>query len=649
MRCWWLPLILFALQPGTSRAADRPNIILVTLDTVRAERMGFLGSKRRLTPQLDTLARQGVVFERAYAQAPLTTVSHATILTGTYPQFHRVNDFGVLLSANLPYLPELLRAQGYRTAAFVGSLILDPRNGLAPGFDRGFETFDAGYRIRRGRENRYQTMERRAEEVWARALAWLEAHARAPFFLWLHFWDPHDPYDPPAPYKQRFSAAPYDGEIAYLDATLGKFFAELRARELFDGALLVIVSDHGEALGQHGEKTHGVFLYDATIHVPLLVKLPNGARAGQRVKTRVSLVDLGPTLLEAAGLPVPSLMQGQSLLRLMEGASRADRPSYAETDYPRRAFGWSSLASLRAENYLFIRAPRPELYSLAEDGDAKRNLAATQKFVANRLAARLEGFRRRSAGSAAEVPAPSLDPKIVEKLTALGYVAASRSLTASETDGIDPKDKIAVVNTLHDAILAVEEGQTETAIPLLQRVLSSDPQIYIAQFQLGVAYARKRAYARAIGPLRKAIELLPDSALAHYELGVALFETGDWKTAAGHFEIVVARMPKWADARFSLASVYARTDRVPEAITELRTAIGLNPKHYRANLLLGRILTLQNQAAAALPYLEQAVVTEPDSSEAHAFLGDAYARLGRDREAQREKAKAETLKRRRTS
>jgi arylsulfatase A-like enzyme/Tfp pilus assembly protein PilF len=639
-------LLVAAMESAT--AADRPSVLLVTLDTTRADRMGFLGSPRGVTPQLDLLAKESVVFERAYAQAPITTVSHATVLSGTFPQFHKVNDFGVPLPAALPYLPALLKAEGYRTAAFVGSLILDPRNGLAPGFDRGFEVYDAGFKVRRGKESRYDTMERRAGEVVSRALAWLAANANggAPFLLWVHLYDAHDPYDPPEPWKSRFAKAPYDGEIAYVDAMVGKLVAGLRAAQQLERTAVLVLADHGESLGEHGESTHGAFLYDSTLHVPLLIRLPGHRHAGRRVAARVSLVDLLPTVLEITALDAQPAAQGQSLLPLLTAAKAADRASYAETDYPKRAFGWSSLAAWRIEKFLFVKAPRRELYEIATDPSSARNLALEQGEVANRIQEQMEAFRAKTGGSVVASPETTLDPALLERLAALGYVSGAGSPVASPaTSGIDPKDRIGVANTLHEAIVSVEGGEFARAATLLGKVVASDPQIQMAQLQLGLARARQRQFADALAPLRKAIEMQPDNPVAHYEMGLCLFETGDWKTSAGHFEIVVSRMPKFADARFSLGSVYARIDRVPEAMKELRAALDLEPQHYRANLLLGRLLTLLGQPAAGLPHLERAASKEPDSSEAQAFLGDAYDRLGRKAESARARARAQQLRR----
>src|SRR5450432_4128111 len=316
---------------GTATTGPQPqppqspphNVILITLDTTRADRMGFLGSQRGLTPNLDAMARQSVVFTRAYSQVPLTTASHATILTGTYPQFHQVNDFGVPLAEDLPYAPYIFRGNGYHTAAFVGSLVLDPETRSAPGFDRGFDTYDAGFHRRHAQESRYQAIERRGGEVVAHAIAWLSQHPHGPFFIWVHLYDAHDPYDPPEPYKTRYASALYDGEIAYVDFAVGRLLNALRSRSLYDGATIAVVADHGEALGEHGESTHGIFLYDETIHVPLLYKLPAELAAGKRIDGRVQLVDVLPTILKASRIAAPAEIQGRSLLGMLPTAAAA--------------------------------------------------------------------------------------------------------------------------------------------------------------------------------------------------------------------------------------------------------------------------------------------------------------------------------------
>jgi arylsulfatase A-like enzyme/Flp pilus assembly protein TadD len=636
-----LILWILAVLPSFAAAANQPNVILITLDTVRADRMGFLGSKNGLTPQLDALATQSVVFEHAYSQAPITPVSHATILTGTYPQYHGIRNFGDRLPPSVPFLPDMLHAQGYHTGAFVGSIILDPKNGFASGFERGFDVYDAGFHRQKTGERREASMQRRGDVTLEHVLEWLGQQQGGPFFLWFHLWDAHDPYNPPEPFRSRFPGAPYNGSIAYVDATVGKLLEYLRNQGLYDNALIAVAADHGESLGEHGELTHSIFLYDSTIHVPLLLKLPGNRFAGQRVTAAASLVDLAPTLLEALGQTPPPAMQAHSLLPLVGNPHPGNHPSFATGDHSERSFGWSALVSLRVGNQLFVRAPLPELYDLAADPGAKTNLYRVNRVAALRLATQLDNFVKSISAGAPQALQDGLDEKSREKLSALGYVASGRS---SPTTRIDPKDRIDVANDMHDASLAIEEGKEATVIPLLLRVVAKDPQIQAAQYYLGIAYSRKGNFAKAIPPLRKAIELRPDALMAQYELAICLYETGDLKTAASHFEILVENRPDWSDARYSLASIYARTGRPQEAAKNLLVVLEGEPDHYRANLLLGRMLFLNGTFAEALPYLEKAAAVQTDSDEAHSFLADEYEKLGRATDAARERAEAEQLK-----
>jgi arylsulfatase A-like enzyme/Flp pilus assembly protein TadD len=638
--------VLFLLGLSSLARAEAPNIILITVDTTRADRMGFLGSKRGLTPNLDMLAKQGVVFERAFSQAPLTPVSHATIFTGTYPQFHTVTDFGHPLPPLLPSLPEILQTSGYRTAAFISSLVLDPKANMAPGFDRGFDSFDAGFHQKHGPdESRYASIERRGGEVVAHAITWLKQNRGTPFFIWIHLYDPHAPYDPPAAYNKYKD--PYDGEIAYADASLGKLFAYLRSRGIYDRALIAMMSDHGESLGAHGESMHGIFLYDETIHVPLVFKMPSELLAWRRVGTRVRLVDVAPTILNLLGLPLPPTFQGESLVPFMKPGAKpaADLPAYSETDYPHRAFGWSALRSLRTGKYLFVRAPRRELYDETKDRGAEHDLAASSPAVAGTLQSQLDEFHERTTSYHGKPKQASLNSEQSENLAALGYAASSSaSESVDPLEGADPKDKIGISNVLHEGMIAVEDGHYRKAIPMLQQVVQESPLISAAQMQLGVALAREKRFPEAIVALKRAMKLQPDSTPTQYELALALFETGAWDESTPYFESVANKRPKWPDAQYSLASVYARTKRVPEAMDLLQKVIEMNPQHFRANLLLGRILTLQKRPDEALPFLKQAATTEPDNFEGHAFLADAYDQLGDAQTASTERARSDSLK-----
>ena len=631
-------------------AAGLSNVVIITLDTTRADRMGFLGSPKGLTPNLDALAKDGVVFTRAYSHVPLTPPSHATILTGTYPQYNHVDDFGSRLGKQVPYLPDLLHARGYRTAAFVSSVILDPIVGSAPGFERGFDLYDAGFHHRRPGEDRYNSIERRADEVVARAESWLQNRRPGPFFLWLHFYDAHDPYDPPEPFKTKYADAPYDGEIAYTDAALGKFFSYLISKGLYDRTMISVMADHGEALGDHGETAHGVFLYDETIHVPLVIKLPGERSAGKRIDRRVVLVDAAPTILQTVGLPIPKEMQGESALAVMgavsgERAPTEDRPAFAETAYPRRAFGFSALRALRTGKYLFVQAPRNELYDQSVDPQEKQDLSAKATAVTQTLAHQTDEFRQKTASTKASSK-ETVDPEAQANLNALGYVASDDAKVGPgiQDTGADPKDKVETVNLLHDAILDIEDTRYEDAIPRLQKVLTTDPGIPIAYMQLGTAYSWLKQYDKAIPALRKATEMRPDTLMPNYLLGLALSETGDWPGSVPYFEAAAKKSPKWGALHFSLAAAYARLNRSADAEKELRTAVELNSKDFRANLVLGRMLSLGGKSAEGILRLKSALKLKPDSVTAHLFLADAYSSLGQAKNARQERAEAERLK-----
>jgi predicted Zn-dependent protease len=330
-------------------------------------------------------------------------------------------------------------------------------------------------------------------------------------------------------------------------------------------------------------------------------------------------------------------MQGESMLPLVRGQDSLDRPVYAETNYPQQAFNWSPLVAWRADQFLLVKAPKSELYDTASDPTAARNLASTRARVVQGMGTELDTFVQRIAGGGASTPKTAIDPDLAARLASLGYVSGGG---AAASHGVDPKDRIATANALHSAVLAVEDGAFQRAIPLLEKVTAADPQIPLAQLQLGVAYARERQYARAVPTLRKAVSLQPENMFGHYELAIGLYETGDLPAAAREFELVAARMPNWADAQFSLGSVLARIDRVPDATVCLRRAIELEPRHFRANLLLGRVLTLQGQASAAIAFLRTATEVDPRSSEAHTFLADAYEKTGAVEEASKERQRA---------
>lgn len=668
-----------ANQSGATKAdapvaSSSPNIILITMDTTRADRMGFLGSKRGLTPNLDLLAQQSAVFSRAYAQVPLTSPSHATILTGTYPQYHHVLDFPDILAKDLPYAPDILHAHGYQTAAFIGSLALDPKGG-APGFERGFDVYNAGFSSVGfpSQKDRYHAVERRAEDVVGRALTWLSLNSHGPFFMWVHCYDPHEPYDPPEPYKTRYVSAPYDGEIAYMDSALGKLFQDLKTRGLYDGAIIAIMADHGESLGAHGEEDHGFFLYDETINVPLLIKLPlkseksEESGAGNLAKNppknliddRVELVDVMPTLLQASGIAIPAEVQGQSLLGLIaakagtapasEAAAWHDRPAYSQADYPHIAFGWSALQSLRTGKYLYVQAPKRELYDQTADPKEEHNLASSSSAVADTLAGRVQAFRdkttsKKEAPKLSDEKVASLDQALQAKLASLGYMTSGSHVAKPNEIEPDPKDMIGTANTVRHVNTLLDAGHYEEGIPILQKLIAENPEMPMLYFKLGGSYMNLHQYDKAAPLLRKAIELDPKFTMAEMGLGRTLMRLGDIEGATAVFEKIAARMPNMADAHIFLEIAYSQSGHFPESISEGDKVLQFLPKHYGTYIIQGRSLAKEGNFDQAIAKLQTAETLRPDSGEPHVLLAEVYDQMGRTADAEKERAKAEQLK-----
>ncbi len=565
---WWfvLGILIVTGFPVDSRAAGpaarKPNVVLITLDSTRADRIGFLGARGGLTPNFDTLARQAIIFSQAYAQAPLTIESHATILTGVYPQIHRASEFAVPLASTLPYLPDLLHASGYRTAAFVGSILLDAANGPFQSYDRGFDVYDAAFLSPQRGESRYRTVERHADQVVARATKWLANHKQDPFFLWVHLPDASTP------------DTTYDRAIASSDAAAGKLLSFLRAQSLYDDSIIVVAASSGESQSAHGEDTHGIFLYEETIHVPLLLKLTKSRLGGKLVKNRARLLDIAPTILEAVGVSVPSQMQGQSLLRIAAASSQADQPVYARSDFPHRAFQCAAVESWRAGKYLYILAPKPELYDLAVDPGATRNLGTSSKATLDTLASQLQALDGRLANEPGKESATGLTSSEMQKLASLGYVGLQKTGAGvnAAAEGSDPKDMIDAANKTIAALQDIDDGKPEKAVPILQQVLAARPSLYLADFAIGTSQFLLQHYPDAIAYLHKAIELQPDSVFAHYTMGLCLMKTGDFKTSAVHLEIAVQRLPRFSALHLALAETYDHLGRTQDAAHERAAA-----------------------------------------------------------------------------
>jgi choline-sulfatase len=608
----YVVLILCAAASSAPTKTPPPDIFLITIDTLRADHVHCYGYASVATPGLDALAKDGARFTQAFTPSPITNTSHASILTGLLPGSHGVTDFGVPLSASHPTVAELLKAQDYRTAAFIGAVILDSKN-LAPGFDRGFDYYD-NFPEHVSTKSRWGRLERRGMDVVEHAENWLSQHPAGPHFIWVHLYDPHDPYEPPPPYSRIYKDHLYDGEIAYADSALAQFIAYLNKIGKYRNSVIVVVGDHGEGLGEHHEDTHGIFLYDTTTHVPLIVKLPGGRSAGTIVAAQVRTLDIMPTLLEFAGAPVPQRKDGESLEPYFGGKSEAARPAFGETDYPLR-FGWAPLRSVRSDGFKFIEAPRPELYDLQVDAGELSNRYESRDARVEKSRTMLAELRSKEAPTTA--PEPSSLP--------------------------DPKDKIEEQNLLHAAMLASEDDRSADARKTLEKVLALDSKSPTALRQLGELELQAGDYVEAARHLKAATEVRPDDAAALFHEGQALEKARDLGGARDALEASLKLMPGQFEARLLLGQVYLGLKDPAAAEDQFEAALLLQSGSVEAQLGLADAQITKGNFAEAAQSLE--ALSKVQAKNAHVFdlLAKAYSGLGKRTEAQQAATRANLL------
>jgi choline-sulfatase len=605
-------LILCAVASSAPTKTPPPDIFLITIDTLRADHVHCYGYINVATPALDALAKGGVRFTEAFTPSPITNTSHASILTGLLPGSHGVTDFGVPLSASHPTVAELLKGRNYRTAAFIGAVILDSKS-LAPGFDRGFDFYD-NFPEHAPTKSRWGRLERRGMVVVEHAENWLSKHPAGPHFMWVHLYDPHDPYEPPPPYSQIYKNHLYDGEIAYADSALAQFIAYLKKTGKYRNSVIVVVGDHGEGLGEHHENTHGIFLYDSTTHVPLIVKLPGGRSAGSLVTAQVRTLDVMPTLLELASAAAPQEKDGESLQLYFVGKSEASRPAFGETDYPLR-FGWAPLRSVRSDSFKFIEAPRPELYDLQLDAAEMSNKYEPQDARVQKSRAMLAEVRSKKVPSVA--PEPSSLP--------------------------DPKDKIEEQNLLHAAMIASEDNRPADARKTLEKVLTLDPKSPSALRQLGELELQAGDYVQAAHHLKAAIEARPDDAAALFHEGQALEKTHDLGGARDALEASLKLMPGQFDARLLLGHVYLGLQDPAAAEDQFEAALLLQSGSVEAQLGLADAQIAKGNFAEAAQSLEALSKEQAKNARVFDLLAKAYSGLGKRTKAQQAATRAKLL------
>ena len=629
-------LSLFALfffllpsgRPVFPAASEAYNLLLITVDTLRADHLGVYGYNAIKTPTIDRLGQGGMLFSRAFSHVPLTLSSHCSLLTGTLPLYHGVRDNGYRLPAATATLAEILKKSGYRTGAFVGAFPLDSRFGL----DRGFDVYDDLY----GSKNAVRDLsfvERKADDVNRKALDWIGGRRNDKFFAWIHYFDPHAPYEPPSPFKEEYSGREYDGEIAYTDSVIGKLLAKLDEWRLTDRTIIILTADHGEALGEHQEATHGIFIYDATLHVPLIFFNPSLWPAHGVVSGQAGLIDIAPTVLELLRLPAEPKMQGMSLASVMK--KRTSQPGgaqYIESVAAMMDRNWAPLQGIRTKEWKYIDAPQPELYDLQNDPGETKNVLERNPDQARRMDETLQGLIRSSSSPAAsKVLQSAVDKETRDKLASLGYVSG-RTAGSGESRP-DPKTMIALDNLFNEAINASETGNLETAERIYQDVLKKQPT-----FTVGYEYAAYNLYK--MGKLDEAIALLKKALAQNLTTTSLISRLGLYDQEAGRLEESIAILekaikqdPNYAEAYNYLGVSYFKNGRTADAVASFKKAIALDPDYALALNNLGNgYLALQDYDASEQTY-KQAIAVDPALAAAYNGWGAASYRKGLTDEA----------------
>ncbi len=607
-------------------------IVLISIDTLRADHLPAYGYRAVRTPAIDALAADAIVFENAYAHSPQTLPSHVSILSGRLPFEHGVRDnVGFTVKPDEVMLPLTLREAGFATGGFVSAYVLREETGVARGFDR----FDARLPAS-SPEIASGELQRDGESTLAAASQWLDGLPATRFFLFFHIYEPHSPYTPPA----RFSGeAPYDGEIGHADEIIGSLVAYLKKRGMYNDALVVLLSDHGEGLGDHGEQEHGLFLYRETIRVPLMIKLPGQAGSGRRVAAPVQHIDIVPTILDLLKLPARPQLRGRSLRPLFSGGTLSDQGLYAEALYSRYHFGWSELYALTDALYGFIRAPRDELYDLQRDPGERHNLASERG--STRLAMR-NALERLTAGKAIDAPGEVSD-EARARLRSLGYVGTAPSTSSAPADAPDPKDKVQVLERYRAAIALVHQGQFEGALSTFRAIVTENPLMADVWSEIGGLELRLGRTEAAVGAYRRLVEVAPHDPAALINVADTLLLLGRLDDAQAQAALAAETAPaydaRWrAKAHQTLAMIALARHDDPQARVEATRAHEIDATLPMPDFVEGLMRYKANDFRGAQPFFARALAGSAARTvqipELRYYLGDTLARLERYSEAE---------------
>jgi choline-sulfatase len=604
---------------GTAARPSDLNLLIVSLDTTRADRIHAYGFQDIETPTLDRLASEGVLFRQAATAAPLTLPAHTTIFTSKVPPEHGVRDNGgFFVDPSETTLAEALRDRGFRTGAFVGAYVLDSKWGLDQGFDTYFDNFD----LSKYRAISLGAIQRPANEVVDKALEWLTTVAGQRFFGWVHLYDPHTPYEPPEPFKSRYPGRPYLGEIAFTDSQVGRLVDFLRQRDLLDRTIIVVVGDHGESLDDHGEGSHGFFIYESVVRVPLIIRAPMKGAPSRQVADVVRTLDIAPTVAELLGVQKMASGDGVSLVPLMTGATpELGLEAYSESTYPLYHYGWSDLRALRSGRFKLIAAPRPELYDLEQDPGERTNLFDERRQLADRMISRLAELEARFTKTDRPNTEPEVDPEARARLAALGYVGsfvASAPPDASRSGLADPKDKIRVFNLISKARdISKDEKRFDQVVGMLTQVVGEDPKVVDAWFMLGNVHTRVNRQEQGIEYFKRVLALKPDDEMAMVNMANAFRQLGRDEEALVGYRRFLQLDPKNSQVRYQVAQILIDRGELDEASKLLNEALQLEPKMVAARNALGAVALKKGDLPQAEREIRAAIAQRADVRLAH--------------------------------
>ncbi len=600
-------------------------VILISIDTLRSDRLPAYGYTGVSTPNLDALRKDSILYQRAYSHCPLTLPSHTSMLTGLLPSEHGVRDnTGYSIDAKTPMLPELLKKNGYATAGAISAFVLRRESGISRGFD-AYDDETEALNTSAG----IGMVQRAGGETIKAAQRWLDTNQDKPFFLFVHVYEPHTPYTPPEPFRSQYKD-PYDGEIAYTDQLIGDFLTNLRDRGLYDKAMIIVLSDHGEGLNDHGEEEHGVFLYREAIQVPLLVKMPKSAKGGETVEAPVQLIDVFPTILEQTATPVPKLPNNARSLLAFLDEDAENRPIYSESYYPRLHFGWSDLHSLVDGDHHYIRAPKPELYDVVNDPAEKKNVHDENRRVTFRMRQNIEPLVKKASAPAA------IDPEDAAKLAALGYLG---SAVATSDDEVlpDPKDKIGTFHQVKVAYTLYRQQKIEECLKLADQLLAENDRLLDIWYLKSRALSKLGRHEDAIAAAREGLERQSNNVGLLMTVANLSILTGNFEQAEQHAELLAKLEP--GRSHEILARVATHRGEYEKAKKEAEIAIKESHDPSDGLMTMGLIYKQQGQLEPALKYMDQALEAlarkkNKNIPNLQYYRGDLLARLGRNREAE---------------